>query len=75
MEKVNSASRRIDPKHLERASKVQPELVGPYLESILIHTHQALDEWRYRNGPWEDVALGLDAFVALWSLVEAKQTV
>ena len=63
-------ARQIDPGYLKRASSIPQEQVSANLESIAISLHQALDAWRYRNAPHEDVAMCLDALIALWTVVE-----
>jgi hypothetical protein len=66
------AARQIDPTYLDRAFKIPRDQVGDNLDSIAISLHQALDSWRYRNGPAEDVALCVDALIALWTTVEER---
>lgn len=68
----HKVAREIDPSYLTRASQIPKEQVGDNLESIAISLHQALDSWRYRNGPAEDVALCVDALLALWTVVERR---
>lgn len=64
--------RRIDLRYLDRAQKIDKSQVPEHLDSIAISLHQALDSWRYRNGPIEDVSMCVDALVALWSVVEQR---
>lgn len=59
--------KNIDTKHWARASRVPGDLVGPYLDAILVDLHQKLDVWRYHKGPPQDVEVAMDAFYALWT--------
>jgi len=68
-------NREIDPEYLRRAEGIDPRQVPEHLESIAISLHQALDAWRYHNSGTEDVTLCIDAFVALWSVVEQRDTI
>lgn len=67
-----TAKRTIDPKHLKRAAKVEPELIGPYMEQIALELSKALDYWRIYDGPAEDVDTAIDALLALWAEVGAR---
>lgn len=67
---VKSAARPIDPEHLRRAAKVPDNMVGPYLDEILMAMHQYLDGWRFGKGGVEPLQTATDAFIAL--LTEAE---
>jgi len=67
------AARKFDLRYAQRAAKVAPGHIPDHLDSIAVSLHQALDSWRYHNGDIADVALCLDAFVALWSVVEQRE--
>lgn len=66
------ASRPIDTKYLKRASQVESSQVGPYLDAILLDMHKALDAWRFGKGPYDDLVLATDAFLALITEAEAR---
>lgn len=68
----DGAFRFIDLSYMRRASSLDRSQVPEHLDSIAISLHQALDSWRYHNGPEEDVTLCVDALVALWSVVEQR---
>lgn len=65
-------SRKINEDYLRRANKVRDDQIGPYLESIVISLHAALDDWRYNNAPPDEVTTCVDALVAMWSSVEGR---
>ena len=67
--------REIDPAYLKRAESISPSSIPDHLESIAISLHQALDGWRYHDAGTDDVTLCLDAFAALWSVVESRASV
>lgn len=72
MVKPSAVTRSIDPNHLKRASKVEDQMVGPYLDSIVLSLHSALDAWRFGKGPSSDVTLALDAFLALYTEADLR---
>jgi hypothetical protein len=59
-------ARAVNPAHVRRAQKVPSAEVPGFLDSTVVALHQALDHWRYHNGPEEEVDLAIDAFLALW---------
>lgn len=65
-------SREINEDYLRRANKVRDNEVGPYMDSIVIALHSALDEWRYNDAPKDEVTTCVDALVAMWSSVESR---
>lgn len=67
-----SVARKIDAKYLKRASQVSNDMVGPYLDAILLDMHKALDAWRFGKGPYDDLALAMGAFLALITEAEAR---
>lgn len=69
------AVREIDPAYLKRARSIDPHMAGDHMESIAISLHQAIDAWRFRDGPHEDVTLCVDAMAALWSVIEDRISV
>ena len=71
----DSAVRKIDLAYMKRARSLEPHMTGDHMESIAIALHQALDNWRFHDGPSEDVTLCVDAMVALWSVIEDRISV
>lgn len=67
-----SISRAIDPKYVKRAQLVPDELVGPYLDSILMTLHQSLDGWRFHHVPLSQVEEAVDAFIALLTTAKSR---
>ena len=65
-------ARNIDPAYVKRARQVPDDLVGSYLDNILITLHSAVDDMRYHGGPLEAVNLSLDAFIALLTTAESR---
>lgn len=65
-------AREINPSHLKRADSVDNSQAGSYMDSIAMSLHQAIDAWRYNNGPMEDVSLCVDALVAMWTSIERR---
>ena len=69
------ALRKIDLRYMQRAEAIPDGSVGEHMDSIAISLHRALDDWRHNDGPAEDVALCVDALVALWSVIETRLSV
>lgn len=67
--------RTIDVKYMKRAEGIDPRQVPDHLDSVAVSLHQAIDAWRFHDGPAEDVTLCVDALVALWSVTEQRITV
>jgi hypothetical protein len=67
--------RVIDAKYIKRAEGIDPRQVPEHLDSVAVALHQALDAWRFHDGPAEDVTLCVDALVALWSVTEHRISV
>lgn len=66
------ATRKIDPRYLQRAAKIDATVVAEHLDTVALSLHQALDSWRYRNGSIKDVSMCIDALSALWCIVEMR---
>lgn len=65
-------SRTVSQSYVKRASSVNDEQLKSYLDSSLVALHQAVDQWRYRNGSKEDVDLCLDAIIAMWNVLDSR---
>lgn len=73
--KSDFVARKIDPAYVKRAKGIDPSSAPDHLDSIAVTLHQAIDSWRFHNGPAEDVSLCVDALVALWSVMENRLSV
>lgn len=67
-----TAARTIDARYIERARSMPASQVPEHLDSIAVSLQVALDGWRFRHAPLEDVTLCVDALAALWSVVEER---
>lgn len=65
-------ARNIDPAYVKRAQMVEDAMVGPYLDSIIVEMHRALDQWRYGKAPVDELQLATSAFIALLAEAEAR---
>ena len=68
----NKLYREIKQDYLSRSLSVHPKDVGSYLDSTAVALHQSLDAWRFHGGPEDEVAMCIDALVALWTSVETR---
>lgn len=70
---LKHVTKSVDPAHYQRASKVPTEMVGPYMEDIILEMHRGLDDWRYgRDVTAAGFRLALDACNALFVSAEAR---
>lgn len=67
-------SRKIKESYIRRAETISQYDAPAHLDSIVISLHQAIDNWRYHGAPSEEVSLCLDAFCALWTVVERRES-
>lgn len=67
-----ATGRRITQTARRRASTINDREIGPYLEVLTIQFGQALDQWRFKEGPASEVAMQLDSIMALWNEVELR---
>jgi len=71
--KPTSISRRIDPAHFKRASTIDNQMIGPYMDSIVMEMHIGLDAWRFGKDPQAELfRLALDAANALFAEAEVR---
>ena len=66
------ADRPITMESRRRASVIPDPELGPTLDSLLMYTAGAIDNWRYRDGPGSDVSLAIDGIMAIWNEVERR---
>lgn len=71
----DSCTRSIDPAYVKRAEAIDSQQLREYLDSSIVSLHQAVDSWRFRKGPQEDVTLCLDAIIAMWSVLERREQI
>ncbi len=64
--------RRISRTARQRASTLDTAQIGPYLDQTIMLLGQSVDQWRFKSGPASEVALALDALMALWNEVELR---
>lgn len=64
--------RRITQASRRRASTMNSEELASYMDNSLMSLGTALDQWRFKSGPASEVALSLDALMALWNEVELR---
>jgi hypothetical protein len=67
-----ATGRRITQTARRRASTLNNEEIGMYMDSALMQFGHALDQWRFKSGPAAEVALSLDVLMALWNEVEIR---
>lgn len=64
--------RSIDPAYVKRAEAIDNQQLREYLDSSIVALHQSVDAWRFHKGQQEDVALCLDAIIAMWNVLESR---
>lgn len=68
----DTCSRDIDPAYVKRAESIDSQQLREYLDSSIVALHQSVDSWRFHKGQPEDVALCLDAIIAMWNVLESR---
>ena len=71
--RADHAIRTISPKAVQRAFSIPQSEVFSYMDSAVMSLHVALDQWKYNDGPLEEVSMCVDAITALWSAIEHKE--
>lgn len=66
------ALRKVDPKYFQRAASLSPNDAVAHLDAAIMSLHVSLDQWRYHEGPAEEVSLCVDAVAALWTVIEQR---
>lgn len=70
--KPSSTGRRVTKEARRRASLIDDRTLGQYAETVVIQLGQAIDQWRYHSGPASEVAMNIDALMAIWNEVEIR---
>lgn len=67
-----AVERRVNPKHLRRASKIDSALIAPYMEQLTQEISKTIDYWRTGDLSADHVDVAIDALLALWTEVGAR---
>jgi hypothetical protein len=67
------AARSFDPTIVRRVQRIDGSLLPEYLINTIMGLGYVVDQWRFHDGPMDEVQQGIDSLIALWSEIELRE--